>query len=126
MKQIQQMGRSELGSWGEDIACQYLSDMGWVVLDRNWRTRGGELDVVAFDPKRQAVVAVEVKTRRTNITGTPSEAVDPQKLHRIRSLIVAWAIAHSTSNCSLEVDVLGVYVFPTGDYCVEHTAGVAP
>ena len=67
--------RSALGSYGERVAVRALTDAGFSVLDRNWRCRDGELDVVARDG--DALVFCEVKTRTGTGFGHPAEAVTP-------------------------------------------------
>ena len=65
------------GRWAEDIACRYLRAKGYLIVARNWRWRGGEVDIVAKDG--ETLVFVEVKGRRGKAFGTPEEAVDPRK-----------------------------------------------
>ena len=55
--------RTRLGRRGEDMAAEYLSASGWPILERNWRCREGEADIIAYDPTADALVVVEVKTR---------------------------------------------------------------
>ncbi|WP_443208584.1 YraN family protein [Rhodococcus rhodochrous] len=78
----------DLGALGEDLAADYLESTGMVVLARNWRSRYGELDLIAQDGA--AVVFVEVKTRTGTGYGTPAEAVTPAKAERIRRLAGQW------------------------------------
>ena len=75
---------SDLGAHGERIAAAYLTDSGLRVLDRNWRCRDGELDIVARDG--DALVFCEVKTRRAVGFGHPVEAVGHAKQRRLRTL----------------------------------------
>lgn len=73
-----------VGRLGEDAACRYLEDNGFSIATRNWRTRQGELDIVA---RRGDVTAfVEVKARRGTGFGEPEEAVTREKAQRIRRL----------------------------------------
>jgi putative endonuclease len=65
------------GRWAEDIACRYLRDKGYLIVARNWRWRGGEVDIIAKDG--DTLVFVEVKGRRTPRYGSPLEAVDRRK-----------------------------------------------
>lgn len=65
--------RGALGRYGEDTAARLLADAGMAVLERNWRCRAGELDIVAMDG--DAVVVCEVKTRREGSFEHPMEAV---------------------------------------------------
>ncbi len=81
-----------LGRAGEDRAAQYLEERGYAVLDRNWRIRDGEIDLVVARPGE--LVIVEVKTRRGSGFGHPFEAIDARKQQRLWRLAVAWIAAH--------------------------------
>ena len=73
--------RLALGAWGEEQAVHYLEKLGMKILERNYRTPVGEIDIVAR--QRKLLVFVEVKTRRSNAFGTPQEAVGPRKQQQI-------------------------------------------
>ncbi len=66
------------GKYGEDLACRYLQSQGYKILERNYRIRGGEIDLVAKD--KNALVFVEVKTRWSHKYGLPVESVTPWKI----------------------------------------------
>ncbi|WP_445343214.1 YraN family protein [Bifidobacterium sp. ESL0819] len=83
----------ELGRLGEDYACQWLRQRNWKILARNWRSRFGELDIIALDPE-SILVFVEVKTRRTGRFGSPEQAVGPRKQTHLRRAAVQWLISH--------------------------------
>ena len=108
----------ELGSLGENIAVTYLIDAGLRVLDRNWRCREGELDVVAREG--DALVFCEVKTRRGVGFGHPVEAVTPVKQRRLRTLAQRWLAAHDQHAPELRFDVVGVLVRPSRPALVTH------
>ncbi len=72
------------GARGEDLALRYLAQRGYVLLERNYRTRYGELDLILQDGN--TLVFVEVKLRRGTGFGHPLEAVTPRKQASIRSL----------------------------------------
>jgi putative endonuclease len=112
---------SGLGAHGERIAAAFLRDAGLRVLDRNWRCREGELDIVARD--RDALVFCEVKTRRGTGFGHPVEAVTPAKQRRLRLLAQRWLAAHDEHAPDLRFDVVGVLVAPTGPARVVHLRG---
>jgi len=69
------------GKIGEDIAYQYLKNLGYKILMRNFRIRGGEIDIIAVDGN--TLVFVEVKTRSSDLFGTPEEAIHFHKLRFI-------------------------------------------
>lgn len=83
--------RGQVGQFGEDLAAEFLEALGWRILDRNWRTRYGELDLVAADGP--SLVIVEVKTRASHTYTDPVAAVTPQKLRRMRLLARQWLAA---------------------------------
>lgn len=84
--------KDDLGRAGERVAEAYLRGLGFEVLDRNWRCRAGEVDLVVADAA--TVVVVEVKTRRSLAFGHPFEAIDPRKLRRLHLLAHHWRAAH--------------------------------
>lgn len=72
------MDNTQTGSLGEKLACQYLQKLGYKILERNYRIRGGEVDIVAKDG--EYLVFVEVKTRYSHEYGLPSESITPFKI----------------------------------------------
>ena len=80
--------RGALGRSGEDTAAAWYEDHGYEVLERNWRRREGEVDLIAR--KGRTVVFCEVKTRSSDAFGTGAEAVVPAKQRRIRRLASRW------------------------------------
>lgn len=103
--------KDAVGRFGEQVARRYLRNMGWTILDTNWRCADGELDVVALDG--DVLVFVEVKTRSTLAYGDPAEAVDSRKAQRIRALALRWIDERraSESDCfwrELRFDVVTV------------------
>ncbi|MGY1812166.1 YraN family protein [Blastococcus sp. SYSU D00820] len=109
---------TELGGRGERIAAAYLTDTGLRVLDRNWRCRDGELDIVARDG--DALVFCEVKTRRATGYGHPVEAVTWSKQRRLRTLAQRWLAAHDEHATDLRFDVVGVLIPRSGVPVVTH------
>ena len=99
-----------LGNSGEDIAAEFLRELGYEVIDRNWRCREGEVDVVAIDDG--VLVVCEVKTRRGLRFGTPLEAVTAEKVARLRRLAQSYLRAYDLSVRGVRIDVVGVLVRP--------------
>jgi putative endonuclease len=73
--------RKLLGRKGEDRAARFLADQGYKILERNYRTRNGEIDLIALH--NGEVVFVEVKTRTSDAFGAPELAVTPQKQRKM-------------------------------------------
>jgi putative endonuclease len=99
------------GRWAEDLVARHYERDGWRVLERRWRVRGGEIDLVVA---RGSVVAfVEVKARSRARHGSPFEAVTPLKQRRVRAAATQWLArrraAHGIDRAvSLRFDVAAV------------------
>lgn len=76
------MNTKQIGDFGEKAAEEYLEDMDYEILERNYRLKFGEVDIIA--EKDGCTVFVEVKTRKNNLHGEPSEFVDFRKQRRIK------------------------------------------
>lgn len=102
--------RAEIGALGEQLAVEHLSSLGLVVLDRNWRCRYGELDVIAADEANRTAVFVEVKTRTSDQFGGVEQAVTPGKVRRLRRLAGLWLAGQDGSWAAVRIDVIGVRI----------------
>jgi len=113
-----------LGRAGEDRAARYLESLGYVVLDRNWRCREGELDLVVASTRE--LIVVEVKTRRSERFGHPFEAVGAVKRSRLWRLAMAWIAAHPAEarGRSLRIDAVGIVGADPATADLEHLAGI--
>jgi putative endonuclease len=98
--------RRVVGQLGEDAAAAWYTAAGYEILDRNWRVREGELDLVARDSR--AVVFCEVKTRRSDAFGLGAEAVTIRKQQRLRMLAGRWLAANHNSAPGYRFDVASV------------------
>jgi putative endonuclease len=94
------------GQWGENLAAAHYRRLGHKILDRNWRSATGELDLVVFDGT--TYVFSEVKARRTSDFGPASAAVTVAKQRRIRQLAVEWLRAHEVHAVSIRFDVVAI------------------
>ncbi len=102
--------RAEIGALGEQLAVEHLRTLGLEVLDRNWRCRYGELDVIAADRQTRTVVFVEVKTRTSDRFGGVAQAVTPDKVRRLRRLAGLWLADKGGSWAAVRIDVVGVRI----------------
>ncbi|MCP9209442.1 YraN family protein [Streptomyces cucumeris] len=116
--------RGALGRYGEDVAVRRLAEAGMTVLERNWRCRDGEIDIVALDAG--ALVVCEVKTRRAGSYEHPMAAVRPGKAERLRLLAERWLERHGgPPPGGVRIDLVGVVLPHRGAPVVEHVRGVA-
>ena len=99
--------RRSLGQRGEELAVQHLKRAGYTILDRNVRTRYGEVDVVARDGA--CLVFVEVRTVSTEMMA-PEESVTRTKQRRVAALSRAYLAAHGLADADWRADVIAITV----------------
>ena len=110
-------GRHLVGRNGEEAAARWYRSAGYEVLDRNWRVREGELDLIAR--RGSTIVFCEVKTRRGDAFGSPAEAVTATKQRRIRGLALQWLASRRLPAHQLRFDVAEVRPDGRGDWIVQ-------
>jgi len=93
------------GRWGEDLAARWYASQGYEVVDRNWRSPTGEIDLVGC--RGSVVVFCEIKTRASDRYGAPATAVGRSKQRRLRLLAVEWLAAHDRHG-SVRFDVAAI------------------
>jgi putative endonuclease len=117
--------RHLLGRLGEQLAAEHLERRGFRIVERNYRTRWGELDVVAYDGRTLAFC--EVKTRRLSPgEGNPFEALRALKRSRVRKMAGSWLIERTDRPYAAVVrfDAIGVTFDPAGRLTsIEHLEG---
>jgi len=118
---VQKTGqRPGIGAEGEQLAAAFLVNHGFQILDTNYRTRTGEIDIIAEG--HGFLVFVEVKTRRSNVYGTPAEAVTRKKQQKIVSAALDYlekTHSQGKSQC-FRFDVLEVEVDRKGTVKYNH------
>lgn len=117
--------RRALGAYGETLAARHLTARGMVLLDRNWHAPGGggEIDLVLRDGN--VLVICEVKTRSSDVCGTPHEGVDQEKLDRMRRLAAQWLRAHQVHPSDIRFDLVAVLRPRKGPSRLEHVPGLS-
>lgn len=114
--------KDELGRRGEATAAVYLQRCGLRVIDRNWRCRAGEIDIIALDG--DCLVVVEVKTRSSINYGHPFEAIGVEKLARLQRLARLWCREHEFRYVRRRIDALAVIDDGVHPAAVEHLKAV--
>ena len=98
--------RQALGRWGETLAADYLTQKGYAILERNFRTPYGEIDLIADEGN--SLVFVEVKTRSTDAYGLPEAAITPQKRQHLIAAAQAYLQATSHPGVNWRIDVIAI------------------
>jgi len=113
------MSNKTFGNYGESLAEQYLKDLGYRILEKNFRNKLGEIDLIVQDDK--AVCFVEVKTRQSLDQGQPYEAVSPWKIRKL-SQMATFYLKHKYH--SLEIlsrfDVISIVHDKSGSPSIQH------
>jgi putative endonuclease len=98
----------DLGNFGEEHACHFLKKKGFKIVHRNFRTKYGEIDIVARSGK--IMIFVEVKTRSSIDFARPEEAVGFRKRGNLRTAARSYLQEHPVRGCEYRFDVLSVTV----------------
>ena len=98
--------QQQIGSLGEKIAAEFLFKKGFMLLDQNYHTRYGELDLITAISA--TIVFVEVKTRTSNSFGNPESSITEAKLMRIQNAALLWLQEHPKSGDDWRIDVVAV------------------
>jgi putative endonuclease len=98
--------RKELGAKGEEIALRYLKSRGYRILERNYRIKFGEIDIIA--EQGDNLVFIEVKTRSDNHFGSPFESVTTQKQKQLSKVALEYISKQDWHNRPARFDVVGI------------------
>ena len=108
------------GVLGEELATQFLNTQKYRILERNFRCKGGEVDVIARDPGDKSLVFIEVKTRRNLSYGVPQLAVTPFKQRQISKAALTWLSKNKLHDQNARFDVIAILLHTDGRHSIEH------
>jgi putative endonuclease len=118
--------KKQIGVRGEDLACAELERQGLQVLERNWRCRLGEIDIVAAEAGANGLTMVfcEVKCRSGLGFGHPLEAITFTKRRTLRQLAAVWMRQHRVKASAIRLDAIGVVLAAGEEPSVTHVRAV--
>jgi putative endonuclease len=99
-----------MGRAAETVAASWLEKKGYRLLDRNWRNRWCEIDIVAC--RSSMIHIIEVKYRRRSDQGTGFEHISTQKMQRLRRAAVMWLTSTGHGGSSYQIDVMSISGYP--------------
>lgn len=112
--------RHIIGRKGEELASEFLTDKGYTIIERNFECKTGEIDIIAFDNKKEELVFIEVKTRTNIKYGNPADAVDSIKKKHIYKSARYYLYKHNLLNdIFVRIDVIEVYI-TNNKYRINH------
>lgn len=112
----------ELGTLGENLAAHYLHDRGWVIHERNYRTRYGEIDLIAREG--ETLVFVEVKTRRSRTFGPGIHAVTSTKLIHAKLALGQYLMDNCPPHANIRIDAIDIFLQPNAQPEITHYRSV--
>ena len=95
-----------VGVLGEDTACNFLKNHGYKILERNFRQKYEEIDIIAL--QKDTLVFIEVKTRKSNTFGSPFESIAPWKLRHLTQLAQYYHVLHPNLPENMRIDAIGI------------------
>lgn len=98
--------KQEIGQKGESVAVRYLKKQGYKIIERNYRSKAGEIDIIARE--KRTLVFVEVKTRRSRSFGSPKWAVTPKKQKAISMAALYYLKMTDQTNVDARFDVVSI------------------
>lgn len=111
--------KKDIGSLGEDISESYLKDLGYKVLDKNFRCKCGEIDLIAV--KNGYICFIEVKSRYDISFGIPAESVSSSKQHKIYKTAEVYIMKKNIVNFNYRFDVMEIILnHDNNDFLVNH------
>lgn len=102
--------KHEIGKWGEETACKYLTEKKYEIIERNFTCSQGEIDIITWDKTKKELVFIEVKTRTNRHYGEPIDAVNMPKQKHIYWAAQYYVYLHQIKETDLRFDVIEIYV----------------
>jgi putative endonuclease len=106
------MKKQETGKLGEQIACKALEKKGYRVLEKNYRCRHGEIDIIAR--QRDHIVFIEVRSKTTDAFGTPEESLTTAKKNKLIATALDYLGSHPNQPENWRIDFVAVELDPVG------------
>lgn len=101
----------KIGKYGENIATEYLEHLKYKIIEKNFRCKGGEIDIIAYDENNNELVFVEVKTRTNIKYGTPKETVEKRKQKHIKLVATYYNYIYGIYDISSRFDVIEIFLY---------------
>lgn len=108
------------GELGEEVATNFLIARGYRIVERNFRCKGGEVDIIARDPGDKSLVFVEVKARTGLSYGVPQLAVTPFKQRQISKAALTWLSKNKLHDHNARFDVIAILLHTGGQHAIDH------
>ncbi|MFH1712848.1 MAG: YraN family protein [Candidatus Jacksonbacteria bacterium] len=103
--------RKNLGDYGEKLAVKFLQKRGYAIIDQNFSSRYGEIDIIALHPKEtDTICCMEVKTRISTDFGSPEEAVTYNKIKRLHDTACSYFFQNRIEDKIFRLDIIAIFI----------------
>lgn len=109
----------KVGKYGENIATNYLEKQKYKIIERNFRCKSGEIDIIVYDESTEEIVFVEVKARTSIKYGTPKEAVEKIKQKHIKLVASYYNYVYGIGDIPSRFDVIEIFIYNNA-YKINH------
>lgn len=114
----QEFNTKKLGAYGEQLACDYLIKKGFRIIQKNFRYKKGEIDIICRD--KETLVFVEVKSRCNLEFGPPEYAINGHKILQIRKIAKAYLAIHDLNDINCRFDAVTILFKENSTYELNH------
>ena len=121
--QVRKSRNRQIGAFGEATIAAYLQSRNFEIIDRNWRIKEGEIDLIASD-QSGVIHFVEVKTRSSLAFGDPLEAIDRSKARRLQRLALAWLVTNHHFGDEFSSEVAAVLLTADGSHSIDYRENI--
>ena len=102
------MNNKQKGNFGEKIACRFLKEKNYSIIQTNYKIKSGEIDIIAY--KCNEIIFIEVKSRINIRYGYPAESVNLNKINKIRNTAKHYLLINKIENKKIRFDVIEIYL----------------
>lgn len=107
----------KLGKTGEDIATRFIKGRNYLIIERNYRCKIGEIDLIA--KKDNTICFIEVKTRKSESYGRPEESINQAKIKKIKTIASYYLTSREIGDLEVSFDAILIR-FKSGEYHLKH------
>ena len=118
--------RKDIGDFGEKLACRFLRRQGYTIIEQNFSSRYGEIDIIAIHPKfLDTLCCIEVKTRLSTLFGAPEEAITRDKIKRLHDTACSYFFQNRIEDRIFRLDVISIQINAAAKKAtIKHMVGV--
>lgn len=110
--------RKAKGALGEQAAASFLENLGYRIIERNWRCRSGEMDLIAS--REDTLVFIEVRSRSSSNYGTPAESITARKITQVRQTAAVYLHMNGIRDIPIRFDMISVRLIDETAVVTEH------